>query len=130
MSDNDKYSNQATSNTHIKASNEYDFGEKTIAGMTLIIIPLAIELFFLLIIAVDTSEPNEEITLSDLENVAENFERQQKIAMWSNILTIGAQLVGLMLIWSDVKGLSRSLNENVSIRNNNLVVMTKVINKK
>ena len=124
MSDNDKYSNQATSN------NEYDFGEKTIAGMTLIIIPLAIELFFLLIIAVDTSEPNEEITLSDLENVAENFERQQKIAMWSNILTIGAQLVGLMLIWSDVKGLSRSLNENVSIRNNNLVVMTKVINKK
>ena len=89
-----------------------------------------LELIFLLINVTDTSEPNEEMTLSDLENAAADLEIMLTVQMWFSILTIGAQLVGLLLIWSDVKGLSRSLNEDVNVRNDNLVAIVKAISKK
>jgi len=130
MSDNDKYTKQAISKSMVKASEEYDFGEKTLSGLILIIIPLAVQLIFLLINVTDTSEPNEEMTLSDLENAAADLEIMLTVQMWFSILTIGAQLVGLLLIWSDVKGLSRSLNEDVNVRNDNLVAIVKAISKK
>tara|TARA_B110000211_G_scaffold113563_1_gene131792 strand:+ start:2135 stop:2560 length:426 start_codon:yes stop_codon:yes gene_type:complete len=130
MSDNDKYTKQAISKSMVKASEEYDFGEKTLSGLILIIIPLAVQLIFLLINVTDTSEPNEEMTLSDLENATADLEIMLTVQMWFSILTIGAQLVGLLLIWSDVKGLSRSLNEDVNVRNDNLVAIVKAISKK
>ena len=130
MSDNDKYTKQAISKSMVKASEEYDFGEKTLSGLILIIIPLSVQLIFLLINVTDTSEPNEEMTLSDLENAAADLEIMLTVQMWFSILTIGAQLVGLLLIWSDVKGLSRSLNEDVNVRNDNLVAIVKAISKK
>ena len=130
MSDNDKYTKQAISKSMVKASEEYDFGEKTLSGLILIIIPLSVQLIFLLINVTDTSEPNEEMTLSDLENATADLEIMLTVQMWFSILTIGAQLVGLLLIWSDVKGLSRSLNEDVNVRNDNLVAIVKAISKK
>ena len=128
--DNDQDENQPTSKIRVKTSNKYKFGENTLTGLTLIIITLTIQLIFIMINVIDLSEPNEEMTLSDFENAAADIEMMMTIQLVFSILFISVQIVGLMLIWNDVNKLSRSLNRNVNIRNENLITMAKAINKK
>jgi hypothetical protein len=127
---NDWDENQPTSKIRVKTSNKYKFGENTLTGLTLIIITLTIQLIFIIINVIDLSEPNEEMTLSDFENAAADIEMMMTIQLVFSILFISVQIVGLMLIWNDVNKLSRSLNRNVNIRNENLITMAKAINKK
>ena len=114
----------------VMASKMYIFGEKTLAGMTVIIITLSIQLFFLLMSTIDFSESNEEVTLSNFEDAAKDIETKLQIQIIFGIVIIVAQLIGLKMIYNDVRDLSHSLNEDVSVRNTNLVALTEHINRK
>lgn len=53
-----------------------------------------------------------------------------KLQFWFSIITITAQLVGLKLIYNDVRDLSYSLDEDVEVRTGNLNIITRMLNRK
>tara|TARA_B100001094_G_C17439146_1_gene442802 strand:- start:27 stop:464 length:438 start_codon:yes stop_codon:yes gene_type:complete len=106
----------------VVASEQNRFGQRTLAGLTIIMVTLSLQLFFLLISALPTSGGNA--------TTVEDFETAMKVQLWFSILTVTAQLIGVKMIYNDTRDLSDFLDNDVEIRNNNLNIMAGMINRK
>ena len=79
------------------ASEKNPFGQKTLAGMTLIIFTLSIQLVILVVSGF--SSPSDTTTdIDDLESTIEDLETLRKIQLWFSIFVIGFQLIGVKMI--------------------------------
>ena len=103
------------------ASKKNPFGQKTLAGLTIIIFTLSIQ-FVVLFLSTFTSN-DDEVSLEDLKTAME-------VELWFNIIIIGLQLIAIKMIYDDVRNLSEHLEEDVEIRNSNLNILAQQINKK
>lgn len=83
---------------------------------------LSLQLLFLLLSALPPSDGGTA--------TIEDFESAMKLQFWFSIITITAQLVGLKLIYNDVRDLSYSLDEDVEVRTGNLNIITRMLNRK
>ena len=110
------------SKQQVVASEQNRFGQRTLAGLTIIMVTLSLQLFFLLISALPTSGGNA--------TTVEDFEIAMKVQFWFSILTVTAQLIGVKMIYNDTRDLSDFLDNDVEIRNNNLNIMAGMINRK
>ena len=111
------------------ASEKNPFGQKTLAGITLIIFTLSIQLAILVVSGL--SSPSDTTSdVDDLESTIEDLEKLNKIQLWFSIFVIGFQLIGVKMIYDDVRNLSEHLDHDVEIRNNNLNILAQQINKK
>lgn len=111
------------------ASEKNPFGQKTLGGITLIIFTLSIQLVILVVSGF--SSPSDTTTdIDDLESTIEDLETLRKIQLWFSIFVIGFQLIGVKMIYDDVRNLSEHLDHDVEIRNNNLNILAQQINKK
>jgi len=108
-------------NSQVIASEKNSFGQGTLAGLTIILMTLSLQLFFLLISALPSD--------GDVSTV-EDFETAMTVQLWFSIFTVTAQLVGIKLIFNDTRKLSYFLDHDVEVRNSNLNVMASMINKK
>ena len=106
----------------VTASKYHNFGQQTLGGLTLIILTLCLQLVFLLLTALPSSDGGT--------STIEDFENAMKLQFWFSIITIIAQLVGLKLIYNDARDLSYSLDEDVEVCNANLNILTKTLNRK
>ena len=105
----------------VTASKKNPFGQKTLAGLTIIIFTLSIQ-FVVLFLSTFTSN-DDEVSLEDLKTAME-------VELWFNIIIIGLQLIATKIIYDDVRNLSKHLEEDVEIRNSNLNILAQQINKK
>tara|TARA_B100000003_G_C10828370_1_gene329895 strand:+ start:134 stop:601 length:468 start_codon:yes stop_codon:yes gene_type:complete len=111
------------------ASEKNPFGQKTLAGITLIIFTLSIQLVILVVSGL--SSPSDTTSdIDDLESTIEDLEKLKKIQLWFSIFVIGFQLIGVKMIYDDVRNLSEHLDHDIEIRNNNLNILAQQINKK
>lgn len=113
----------------VTASESNTFGRKTLAGLTLIIFTLSVQLL-VLVIGGFSSPADTTSDVDDLEKAIEDLETARKIQLWFNIFILCAQLVGLKMIYDDVRSLSERLDRDIEIRNNNLQILAKKINQK
>ena len=113
----------------VVASEKNPFGQKTLAGLTLIIFTLSIQLL-VLVIGGFSSPADTTSDVDDLEKAIEDLETARKIQLWFSIFIVCAQLVGIKMIYDDVRNLSEHLDHDVEVRNNNLNVLAKKINQK
>ena len=113
----------------VAASENNPFGQKTLAGLSLIIFTLLIQLL-VLVIGGFSSPVDTTTDVDDLEKAIEDLETARKIQLWFSIFILCAQLIGLKLIYDDVRSLSGHLDRDIEIRNNNLQILAKKINKK
>ena len=111
------------------ASESNPFGQKTLAGLTLIIFTLSIQLL-VLVIGGFSSPADTTSDVDDLEEAIEDLETARKTQLWFSIFIVCAQLVGLKMIYDDVRNLSEHLDHDVEVRNSNLNVLAKKINQK
>ena len=113
----------------VVASESNPYGQKTLAGLTLIIITLSIQLLVVLFSAPSSSSDTAE-TMEDMQQTVENLETMKKIVFWFTVITLSAQLIGLKMIYDDSKSLSDYLDKDIEIRNSNLTILANQINKK
>ena len=118
-----KFTETSTSSKQqVVASEQNRFGQRTLAGLTIIMVTLSLQLFFLLISALPSSGGGA--------TTVEDFETAMKIQLWFGILTVTAQLIGVKMVYNDTRDLSDFLDNDVEIRNNNLNIMAGMINRK
>ena len=111
------------------ASESNPYGQKTLAGLTLIIITLSIQLLVMLFSGL--SSPNDTAeTTEDMEQTIKNLETMNKIAFWFTVIVLLAQLIGLKMIYDDTRSLSDYLEKDIEVRNSNLTIITNKINKR
>ena len=106
----------------VVASEQNRYGQRTLAGLTIIMVTLSLQLFFLLISTLPSSGGGA--------TTIEDFETAMKVQLWFSILTVTAQLIGVKMIYNDTRELSDFLDNDVEIRNNNLNIMAGMINRK
>ena len=111
------------------ASENNPFGQKTLAGLTLIIFTLSIQLI-ILVFSGFSSPSDTTSDVDDLESTIEDLETLRKIQLWFSIFVIGFQLIGVKMVYDDVRNLSEHLDHDIEIRNNNLNILAQQINKK
>jgi uncharacterized membrane protein YdbT with pleckstrin-like domain len=104
------------------ATKENNFGQRTLAGLTIIMMTLSLQLFFLLISTLPSSGGGV--------TTVEDFETAMKVQLWFSILTVIAQLIGVKMIYNDTSELSYFLDNDVEVRNNNLNIMAGLINRR
>ena len=114
--------NNSSTKQQVTASEKNNFGQRTLAGLTIIILTLSLQLLFLLFSALPSSDSGA--------TSIEDFETAMKVQLWFTILTIAAQLVGIKLIYNDTRDLSDFLDNDVEVRNSNLNVMAGLLNQK
>ncbi len=117
------YADTSTSpKQQVVASEQNRYGQRTLAGLTIIMVTLSLQLFFLLISTLPSSGGGA--------TTIEDFETAMKVQLWFSILTVTAQLIGVKMIYNDTRELSDFLDNDVEIRNNNLNIMAGMINRK
>ena len=118
----DSQTGNSSTKQQVTASGKNNFGQRTLAGLTIIILTLSLQLFVLLISALSSSDSSA--------TTIEDFETAMKVQLWFTIFTITAQLVGIKLIYNDARDLSDFLDNDVEVHNNNLNVMAGLLNRK
>ena len=104
----------------VLASETPNFGDRTLIGLGLIIFTLICQFLRMTLGSISGSD---DVTLEDIESSI-------KTAYYFELIFIIIQLIGVSLIYRDVKDLSDYMRYDTEVRNQNLVTIIKKVNKK
>ena len=104
----------------VLASETPNFGDRTLIGLGLNIFTLICQFLRMTLGSISGSD---DVTLEDIESSI-------KTAYYFELIFIIIQLIGVSLIYRDVKDLSDYMRYDTEVRNQNLVTIIKKVNKK